>query len=76
VVGRFVEEENIRISKERLSEENFYFIVVGDFAEFFMMEIGSDAEAREERGRVAVRFPTAEFGEERFEVARLLAVFF
>ena len=40
------------------------------------MEISPDAEACEKRSGVALGFPAAEFGEERFEVPGLFAVFF
>ena len=74
VVGRLVEQQDVRVRKQRLREQDPQLPPRGDGAHRAAVLLLGDAEAEEERARARLRVVSAVLGELRLEVGGLHVV--
>ena len=75
MVGRLVEQEDVRVSEQRLCEEDLDFLRTGQVFQIFIMKVSFDPEPVQQSGGVRFRFPAVHCGELCLQLACLDPVF-
>ena len=74
VVGRFVQQQDIRIAEQRLRQQDLEFVAGLQLAHHHGMFLSRDSEACQKRCRVALRIPAVHFREFAFQLRGFLTV--
>ena len=74
IVRRFVQQQDVRISKQRLRQQHLDLLAAVQLAHQLMLKVEADAQTRENRFRVALGAPAVQLGELALQLAGALAV--
>ena len=75
VVGRLVQQQDIRAAEQRLRQQNLDLLTAVQFAHQHMLHIQADAQTGEDHLRVAFGLPAIQLGELTLQLAGTFAVF-
>ena len=76
VVGRFIEQQDIGVTEERLCQEHTYFLVTVQFFYEFVVKFFFYTQVAEQLSGIAFGIPAIHFCKKAFEFAGFEAVFF
>ena len=75
VVGRFVKEQNVRISEKCLCKKDFDLLASGQVSHLSVVDFGFDSESVQKGGSIRFCFPSVHLSEFTLEFAGANAVF-
>ena len=75
MVGRLIEEQNIRIPEKCLGQKNFDLLASGQVSHLSVVEFGFDSESVQKGGSIRFCFPSVHLSEFTLEFAGADAVF-
>ena len=75
MVGRLVEEQDVRISEKCLCKKHFDFLAAGQVCHLSIMEFGFDSEAIQKSGSIGLCLPSVHLSEFTFKFAGTDTVF-
>ena len=75
VVGRLVEEKNVRIAEQSTCQKHFDFFTSGKFAHFFVMKFGVNIQSVQKSSSIGLSFPSVHGSKFAFQFAGTDSVF-
>ena len=75
VVGRLVHEDDVRISEQRLSQENFHLFITGQISHLLIEQVFGKSQALNQLRGIGFRFPSVQFCKFGFQLRSQNAVF-
>ena len=74
IVGRFVQQQDIRISEQRLRQQHLNLLAAVQLAHLLMLKVEADAKTGQDHFRVALGVPAVQLGEFALQLAGAFAV--